>query len=125
MSADRGSGTALLLAAGLATRLGALRESHAKACVPVDGLHPLGFLLESMQEAGIDSRLASGAANERDGDYRGLHIWLELSLADNGRYLSDQTWNDATIPLWDGAYDVDKRRTEMFHRTDRYRDQVV
>jgi hypothetical protein len=78
-----------------------------------------------MQEAGIDSRLASGAANERDGDYRGLHIWLELSLADNGRYLSDQTWNDATIPLWDGAYDVDKRRVEMFHRTDRYRDQVV
>lgn len=78
-----------------------------------------------MQVAGIDSRLASGAANERDGRYRGLHIWMELSLADNARYLSDQTWNDAAIPLWNGAYDTDKRRVEMFHRTDRYRDQVV
>lgn len=78
-----------------------------------------------MQEAGIDSRLAEGAANEGDGDYRGLHVWLELSLADNARYLSDQTWNDAVIPLWDGAYDVDKRRVEMFHRTDSYNDAVV
>ncbi|CAN0594094.1 unnamed protein product, partial [Laminaria digitata] len=78
-----------------------------------------------MQVAGIDSRLASGAANERDGRYRGLHIWMELSLADNARYLSDQTWNDTAIPLWNGAYDSDKRRVEMFHRTDRYRGQVV
>lgn len=120
-------------------------EASAKYHEIIDGLGywqtvPLGELLEIekgvcrhqcivqhlvMQEAGIDSRLASGAANERDGDYRGLHIWLELSLADNARYLSDQTWNDEAIPLWDGAYDSDKRRIEMFHRTDRYRDQVV
>ncbi len=78
-----------------------------------------------MQVAGIDSRLASGAANDRDGGYRGLHIWTELSLADNARYLSDQTWNDALIPLWNGAYDIDQRRVEMFHRTDRYRNQIV
>lgn len=78
-----------------------------------------------MQVAGIDSRLASGAANDRDGGYRGLHIWTELSLADNARYLSDQTWNDALIPLWNGAYNVDKRRVEMFHRTDRYRNNIV
>ena len=78
-----------------------------------------------MQEAGIDSRLASGAANTGSGNYRGLHIWLELAFADNGRVLSDQTWNDAAIALWDGAYDVDKRRVEMYHRTARYDENVV
>jgi len=78
-----------------------------------------------MQEAGIDSRLASGAANTSSGNYRGLHIWLELALADNGRVLSDQTWNDSAISLWDGAYDVDKRRVEMYHRTARYDTNIV
>lgn len=78
-----------------------------------------------MQQAGIDSRLASGAANTGTGNYRGLHIWTELSTADDARYLSDQTWNDAAIALWDGAYDVDKRRVEMYDRTARYDGQIV
>lgn len=70
-----------------------------------------------LQRAGIDSRLASGAANTSAGNYRGLHLWVELSLADNSRWLSDQTWNDPYVPLWDGAYDVDKRRIEIYNRT--------
>lgn len=70
-----------------------------------------------LQRAGIDSRLASGAANTSSGNYRGLHLWVELSLADNSRWLSDQTWNDPYIPLWNGAYDVDKRRVEIYNRT--------
>jgi|GEM_PF-916079 len=78
-----------------------------------------------MQRAGIDSRLASGSANTGSGNYRGLHIWMEVALADNSRYLSDQTWNDATIPLWDGAYDSDQRRVEMYHRTARYDSRIV
>ncbi len=73
-----------------------------------------------LQRAGIDSRLASGAANSGSGNYRGLHIWSEVSLANNARYLTDQTWSDPTIPLWDGAYDSDKSRAEMYHRTARY-----
>lgn len=78
-----------------------------------------------MQVAGIDSRLASGAANTMSGDFRGFHIWNELSLADNARYLSDETWSDAIIPLWTGAYDTDKRRIEMYDRTARYDGQIV
>lgn len=70
-----------------------------------------------LQRAGIDSRLASGAANTSSGNYRGLHLWVELSLADNSRWLSDQTWKDPSIPLWSGAYDVDKRRVEIYNRT--------
>lgn len=111
----------------------------------IDGLGwyqkvPLGKLLELergvcrhqciaqqllMQSAGIDSRLASGAANTRSGDYRGLHIWTELATALDERFLSDQTWNDVAIPLWNGAYDVDARRIEMYHRTARYDGQIV
>ena len=72
-----------------------------------------------LQRAGIDSRLASGAANTSSGDFRGYHIWCEVTLADGTRFLSDQTWDDATIPLWAGAYSVDKRRIEMGYRTDR------
>lgn len=70
-----------------------------------------------LQRAGIDSRLASGAANTSSGNYRGLHLWVELSLADNSRWLSDQTWKDPFVPLWAGAYDVDKRRIEIYNRT--------
>ena len=73
-----------------------------------------------LQRAGIDSRLASGAANTSSNKFRGYHIWTEVTLADGGRYLSDQTWDDATIPLWAGAYSVDKRRVEMYNRTARY-----
>jgi hypothetical protein len=70
-----------------------------------------------LQRAGIDSRLASGAANTGSGNYRGLHLWVELTLADNSRYLSDQTWKDEAVPLWGGAYDSDKRRIEIWNRT--------
>ncbi len=70
-----------------------------------------------LQRAGIDSRLASGAANTSSGNYRGLHLWVELSLADNSRWLSDQTWKDPFVPLWAGAYDVDKRRVEIYNRS--------
>ena len=35
-----------------------------------------------LQRAGIDSRLASGAANTSSGDFRGYHIWCEVTLAD-------------------------------------------
>lgn len=73
-----------------------------------------------LQQAGIESRLASGAANTSSGNFRGYHIWTEVTLADNQRYLSDQTWSDPTIPLWDGAYSNDKRRVEMYDRTARY-----
>lgn len=73
-----------------------------------------------LQQAGIESRLASGAANTSGGNFRGYHIWTEVTLADNQRYLSDQTWDDAVIPLWEGAYSNDKRRIEMYDRTARY-----
>lgn len=45
---------ALLLAAGRATRLGALREQYAKACVPVAGTTPLRFLLHAFADAGYE-----------------------------------------------------------------------
>lgn len=77
-----------------------------------------------LQQAGIESRLASGSANTSSGNFRGFHIWTEVTLADNERYLSDQTWNDTTIPLWEGAYGTDKRRTEMYYRTARYDRQI-
>ena len=70
-----------------------------------------------LQRAGIDSRLASGAANTSGGDYRGLHLWVETTLADGSRFLSDQTWKDEAIPLWAGAYDRDQRRLEIYSRT--------
>ena len=71
----------------------------------------------ALQRAGIDSRLASGAANTSSGNYRGLHLWTEINLANDVRYLSDQTWKDEAIPLWDGAYDSDARRLEIANRT--------
>ena len=82
-------------------------------------------LHNSLLRAGIDSRPASGAANTSSGDFRGLHIFSEVTLADNTRCLTDQTWSDATIPLWSGAYDSDRRRVEMYQRTARYQPAVV
>ena len=46
--------TALLLAGGKATRLGALREQWAKACVPVGNTTPLGFLIPRLAAAGVE-----------------------------------------------------------------------
>lgn len=45
--------TALLLAAGKATRLGALRDRYAKACVPVGGTTALRQLIEQLAAAGV------------------------------------------------------------------------
>ena len=47
------------------------------------------------------------------------------SPLDNARYLSDQTWSNPYIPLWDGAYNVDKQRAEMYDRTARYDANIV
>ena len=44
---------ALLLAAGKATRLGALRDRYAKACVPIAGTTPLRFAIEALAAAGV------------------------------------------------------------------------
>jgi len=77
------------------------------------------------QIAGIDSRLAEGAANTDANMFRGLHIWQELTLATGRRYLSDQTWYDTGIPLWNGAYNIDARRTEMYNRTAAYDPYIV
>lgn len=46
--------SALVLAAGKATRLGEMREQWAKACVPVGDTTPLGFLLPRLHAAGIN-----------------------------------------------------------------------
>lgn len=46
------AGPALLLAAGKATRLTGWRDRYAKACVPVGGTTPLGFLLPRLLAAG-------------------------------------------------------------------------
>ncbi len=45
---------ALLLAAGRATRLGAIREHYAKACVPIGVTTPLRFLMETFASAGFE-----------------------------------------------------------------------
>lgn len=108
------------------------------------GTHPMGeylaaqrgvcrhqFVREHMgkQRAGIDERFASGAANTYSGEFRGLHIWGEVQLADRSRllydnpepadprFLSDATWADPYVPLWTGAYGNDLRRIEMYDRT--------
>ena len=78
-----------------------------------------------LQRAGIDSRLASGAANTGHGTFRGFHLWLELNVADGQRYMSDQTWNDGLIALWDGAYDADPRRLEMGKKTAHFDNNLV
>lgn len=46
--------SALLLAAGKATRLGVLRERYAKACVPIAGTTPLASMIEQLIAAGIE-----------------------------------------------------------------------
>jgi hypothetical protein len=116
------------------------------------GTHPMGAYLEiargvcrhqfirehmGKQRAGIDERFASGAANTYTGAFRGLHIWGEVSLADrsrlvmdtpetaDARYLSDATWGDAWVPLWEGAYGNDLRRVEMYDRTRSYASLLV
>jgi len=45
--------SALLLAAGKATRLGELRDQYAKACVPIGKTTPLRFMMEQLAESGV------------------------------------------------------------------------
>jgi len=51
--------TALVLAAGKATRLVGLRDHWAKACVPVGTNTPLGFLLPRLNAAGVDHAIVN------------------------------------------------------------------
>lgn len=117
-----------------------------------DGVHPMGAYLElkrgvcrhqfihehmGKQRAGVDERFASGAANTGTGAFRGLHIWGEVILPDRSRlaaehvepsdtrYLSDATWGDPYVPLWEGAYGNDLRRVEMYARTAQYATLMV
>ena len=45
--------TALVFAAGKATRLEGLREQYAKACVPVGDTTPLQHILPCLHQAGV------------------------------------------------------------------------
>ncbi len=47
------------------------------------------------QEAGITSRPVTAAANDRQGNLRGYHAFLETTLDDGTQYLTDPTWFDA------------------------------
>jgi len=72
--------SALLLAAGKATRLGALRDRYAKACVPIADTTPLRRLMEQLAAAGVNRfvinlhwqaaqvRAAAAAAKSVDAD---------------------------------------------------------
>lgn len=46
--------SALLLAAGKATRLKGIRDQYAKACVPIQGTTPLRFMMQSLAAHGVD-----------------------------------------------------------------------
>jgi len=45
--------SALLLAAGKATRLQSIRDQYAKACVPIADTTPLKFMLQQLAQAGV------------------------------------------------------------------------
>ncbi|HEY3446196.1 MAG TPA: hypothetical protein VGK67_07515 [Myxococcales bacterium] len=117
---DPGSKAFLELEKGYMFPLGELAKIDRGVC-----RHQCIFEHLLLQQAGIDSRLASGAANTSGNAFRGYHIWTEVTLADNERYLSDQTWDDPYIPLWKGAYSVDRQRQEMYDRTARYDSNLV
>lgn len=69
-----------------------------------------------LQVAGIDSRLTSGGAFTAQGVYRGPHAWLETTLADGSRFLTDAQWGDAFVPLKE-TYAKDVRRKEEHQKT--------
>ena len=98
---------ALLLAAGLATRLGALREEHAKACLPVRGTTPLADLLNGVHEAGITRawvnlhwRAEEVMATARAGTPQGLEIEFlhEPELLGTGGTLLEVTRREGVLP---------------------------
>ncbi|MBI5549099.1 MAG: hypothetical protein HY901_34880 [Deltaproteobacteria bacterium] len=72
-----------------------------------------------LQVAGIDSRLTSGGAYTAGGVYRGPHAWLETTLADGSRFLTDAQWGDAFLPLRE-TYEQDARRQEIPEKTEHY-----
>lgn len=47
------------------------------------------------QTAGIASRTVSATANDRQGNFRGYHAFLETTLDDGSQFLTDPTWFDA------------------------------
>lgn len=47
------------------------------------------------QVAGITARPVTAAANDRSGNLRGYHAFLETTLDDGTQYLTDPTWFDA------------------------------
>ena len=49
----------------------------------------------ALQESGIASRIVSATANDRQGNFRGFHAYLETTLDDGTQYLTDPTWFDA------------------------------
>jgi hypothetical protein len=80
-----------------------------------------------LQEMGIDSRLTSGAANTGSGDFRGLHLWMEITLSDGHQVLVDPTWSSPPFDPVDlrEAYAEDKRRQERPAATHARYDDVV
>lgn len=82
--------TALLLAAGLATRLGPLRERYPKACVPVAGTTPLAFALHRLHAAGVRRawiNLHHHGAHLRAAAERAVPATLELRFLDEPQLL--------------------------------------
>ena len=98
---------ALLLAAGLATRLGALRGEHAKACLPVRGTTPLAAILQGVHEAGITRawinlhwRAEEVMATARAGAPQGLEVEFlhEPELLGTGGTLLEVARREGVLP---------------------------
>lgn len=109
-----------------------MAKAQLEGAIPLGEMIPLGELLSiraglcrhraiamqaCLQVAGIDSRLTSGGAFTAGGVYRGPHAWLEVTLADGTRYLSDPQWGDAFVPLRE-TYEKDVRRREEHQKTE-------
>jgi hypothetical protein len=47
------------------------------------------------QTAGISSKTVAASANDRQGNFRGYHAFLETTLDDGQQFLTDPTWFDA------------------------------
>jgi hypothetical protein len=98
---------------------GQLLEIRAGMC-----RHRAIALQAVLQVVGIDSRLTSGSAFTAEGVFRGPHVWLEVTLADGQRYLSDPQWGDAFLPLKQ-TYEQDARRQEKVQKTMHYDGNLI